>query len=142
MNKRNFVLGGCTTLAASLAVSAPALPLQPGAARIHRRLQRLPDLQTRAGLGEWRLYIGERFTQSTSTGTREIVLRRVDTQHADERGEQFTLVFAGAADATTAGTTRPLRHGKTGQQLPIFLQSAGRDTDGLALLRADFNNLA
>lgn len=141
MNKRDFVFGGCTTLAASAILSTHARAEQSSAAGAARRLARLPDLETRASLDAWSRYVGERFVQALSGGTRELVLRRVEPQHADEHGEQFTLLFAAAADATLPGGTQRLRHGTTGQQIAIFLQPGGDDVDGSVLYRADFNRL-
>ena len=140
MNKRDFVLAGCSTLIGSVAMATPAQAWLPGAVPTMGRLQRLPDLQTRAGQAEWQKYVGERFVQATPAGSKELVLRRVDGRHLDEVGDQFSLVFA-TADGPEPTTPRALRHGSTGQQLPIFLQSAGIDQDGSALVRADFNCL-
>ena len=140
MNKRDFVLAGCSTLVGGVAMASPAEPLSSGIAPILGRLQRLPDLQTRAGQAEWQQYVGERFVQATSAGSRELVLRRVDGRHLDERGDQFTLLFA-TTDGSDPATPQALRHRRTGQQLPIFLQSAGVDQGGSALMRADFNCL-
>jgi hypothetical protein len=142
MNKRNFVLGSCTTLAGGLAVAAAAPGQQPALSQSHRRLQRLPDLQERAGLAEWRNYIGERFEQASFSGTGDVVLLQVAAHQADTQAQQFTLVFASVPDATPGGATRQLRHGNTGQRLSLFLQPAGQDSNGRSLLRADFNCLA
>ena len=141
MNKRDFVLTGCSTLVGGVAMATPAQAGSPGATPMMGRLQRLPDLQTRAGSVEWQKYVGERFVQATPAGSRELVLRRVDGRHQDEQGDQFSLLFA-TVDGSDPATPQALRHGRTGQQLPIFLQSAGIDQDGSALVRADFNCLA
>jgi hypothetical protein len=140
MNKRDFVLGGCSTLVGGVAMASPAEPLSSGVAPILGRLQRLPDLQTRAGQAEWQKYVDERFVQATPAGSRELVLRRVDGWHPDELGDQFSLLFATAGGPDPA-TSQALRHVRTGQQLQIFLQSAGIDQDGSTLVRADFNCL-
>lgn len=141
MDKRDFVLGGCTTLAATVILATPAKAEQSGAARAVRRLERFPDLETSASLAAWRRYVGERFAQAMPGSARELVLRRIEQHHADEHGEQFTLLFTAAMDATLPGGTQRLRHATTGQKIPIFLQPAGNDLDGRALYRADFNRL-
>lgn len=142
MNKRDFVLGGCTTLVASAGLSNPAHPDQPSVGPVRRFLTRLPDLETHAGADGWRHYVGERFTQSRSGGKTELVLRSVATSRVDVRGEQFTLFFAASETALLPVAAQRLLHGVTGQQIPIYLQPAGETLDGLKLYRADFNRLA
>lgn len=145
MNKRDFVLAGCTTLTTGVVLSTPAKPLLPGVARTTRRLERFPDLQASPGMATWRKYVGERFQQLVSGDALAVVLRRVVHRNAGEHGEQFTLLFANAnVDGNPNGMLKPmgtqlLRHATTGQQIPVFLQSAGSDPDGLMLYRADFN---
>jgi hypothetical protein len=148
MNKRDFVLASCTTLAASSVLSEPAAAAQQTAVpQVARRLARWPDLQSSMSLATWRKYIGERFAQPVSTGGTDLVLRGVEQIPGNAAGEQFTLVFAPASDssllsdAAFADSTPALRHRATGQQVAVFLQPAGQDVDGLALYRADFNLL-
>jgi hypothetical protein len=143
MKKREFVVGGCTTIASGMALSAPApVEAQPAAARMMRRLVRFPDLGSSAGLGSWRQYVGERFLQPVTGGEVAMELRRIVDQGDASHGEQFTLVFASHSDVHDVGGTRSLRHGSTGQRVPVFLQAAGQDADGATLYRADFNLLA
>jgi hypothetical protein len=148
MNKRDFVLGGATTLTAGVMLPARADAAQPSVGANHsqldgstaRRLARWPDLASRPDLDTWRHYVGESFGQAVP-GERGLVLRRVDQQHPDEQGEQFSLVFAPEAGAKRQSGTHQLRHAATGQQIAVYLQAAGHDADGRALLRADFNRL-
>lgn len=142
MNKRDFVLGGCTTLVASAGLASPAHPDQPSVGPVRRFLARLPDLETHAGAAGWRQYVGERFTQSRSGGKTELVLLSVATGRVDVQGEQFTLLFAALATALLPVAGQRLLHRATGQQIPIFLQPAGETLEGLKLYRADFNRLA
>ena len=140
MNKRDFVLGGCTTLAAGAVVSPHASAEQSGLPLATRRLERLPDLETHSSVEAWRKYVGERFVQLTPDGKLEFVLRGVARRHADEHGEQFTLLFASATETKLPGTSaHRLRHQTTGQQIPMFLQTAGAELSGFVLYRADFN---
>lgn len=143
MNKRDFVLGGCTTLAAGVVLPSPAMAGPAGLARVMDRLNRLPDLQLSISRDTWSKYIGERFVQTAPGKGIEMVLTQVDAHQVEERGDQFTLTFS----ATGAHAARPfeahqLRHAASGQQIPIFLQSAGIDLTGAAVYRADFNLLA
>jgi hypothetical protein len=143
MKKREFVVGGCTTIASGIALSAPAAPdVQPAMVRSVRRLARFPDLASSAGLGAWQQYVGERFVQPVSGGDVAMDLRRIVDQGGAGQGEQFTLVFASPADAQVPAGTRLLRHGSTGQRVAVFLQAAGMDSDGATLHRAHFNRLA
>lgn len=143
MNKRDFVLGGCTTLAASVVLPSPAMAGPASLARVMDRLDRLPDLHLSNSMDTWSKYIGERFVQTAPGEGIEMVLTQVDAHQIEQRGEQFTLTFA----ATGGHAARPLeahqlRHGASGQQIPIFLQPAGIDLKGSAVYRADFNLLA
>ena len=149
MNKRDFVLTSCTTLAASsvLSASEPGAAKRTGVPQVAGRLARWPDLQSSMSMGTWRKYVGERFAQPVSTGGVDLVLRSVEQLPGNAAGEQFTLVFAPASDssllsdAAFADSTPALRHRATGQQLAVFLQPAGQDLEGLTLYRADFNLL-
>jgi hypothetical protein len=149
MNKRNFVLGGSTTLAGSVVFASHAVAAQPlagsqnlGARRpVTGRLTRLPDLADRQDRSTWERYVGERFTQRTPYA-KALVLRSVDVFRSDDHGEQFSLVFAQADAFSPAVGTHALRHESTGQQVPIYLADAGSDAAGCMLYRADFNLLA
>lgn len=142
MNKRDFVLGGCSTLIASAGLSSSAHADQLGVGPVRRLLKRLPDLERHAGADGWRQYVGERFTQLRPGSKAEFVLRRVTKSRVDMQGEQFTLLFAASVAVSIPVAAQSLLHGATGQQIPIFLQPAGDDLDGLKLYRADFNRLA
>lgn len=148
MNKRDFVLGGATTLTAGVVLPARATASQlsdgcegstPERSAV-RRLARWPDLASRPDLDAWRHYVGEPFAQPFQ-GNHRLVLRRVDLQFSAERGEQFSLVFAPTSDTKRQSGTHQLRHTATGQQIAVYLQAAGHDQDGRVLLRADFNRL-
>ena len=148
MNKRDFVLGSATTLTASVVFSTHADAAQPVVGiknpkaqwSTAHRLARWPDLASQPDLDAWRHYVGEPFAQPLSIG-HGLVLRRVEQRYSGERGEQFSLVFAPTADAIGQSGTHQLRHAATGQKIAVYLQAAGNDLDGRALLRADFNRL-
>ncbi len=145
MNKRDFVLGGATTLTASVVLSTPAKAQRRSAdglgSRLSGRLERFPDLDARPDLDAWRRYVGQRFFQPAPGGAREVVLLRVEQDNAAERGEQFSLLFTSDTKTTLLSNTQRLRHGATGQQIAVFLQPAGSHVDGTALSRAEFNRL-
>lgn len=148
MNKRDFVLGGATTLTAGMVLPTGANAAQPSAGQkspqpersAARRLTRWPDLASRPDLDTWRHYIGEAFTQRLSNGN-GLVLQRVDQHCSGERGEQFSLLFTATGGARRPGGTQDLRHAATGQQFAVYLQTAGHEPNGRALYRADFNRL-
>lgn len=143
MNKRDFVLGGFTTLAAGVVLPSPAIAGPAGLVHVLDRLDRLPDLQQSISRDTWCKYIGERFVLTAPARGIEMMLTQVEAHQVKERGDQFTLTFS----ATGARATRPLeanqlRHAASGQQIPIYLQSTGIDPNGSAVYRADFNLLA
>ena len=143
MNKRDFVLGGCTTLAASVVLPSPAMAGPASLARVMDRLGRFPDLQLSTSMDTWTKYIGERFVQTAPGAGVEMVLTQVDAHQIEQYGEQFTLTFAATAGhASLPLEAHHLRHGASGQQIPIFMQSAGIDRNGSSVYRADFNLIA
>ena len=139
-----FVLCGGTALAASVLLPkrAGAMPFAaaPAAATgSHLRLARWPDLDLCAGLENWRRYVGELFVQTGMADPATLVLRQVVQRHVDRPGEQFSLLFAALAKSTQPVL---LRHCASGQQVPVLVQPAGTDAQGLALYRADFYRLS
>ena len=136
MNKRDFIVGACTTVAAGAGQAGPSIkPVATG------RLARRPDLLANPGLAQWQRYAGDRFL-SPQAG-RQLVLRAVEQRHADLPGEQFTLMFTSdRADVAWRGGFTTLAHKSSGQQLPLFLQDAGPDVAGNSLWRAEFSRLA
>ncbi len=148
MNKRDFVLGGATTLTAGVVLPTGSNAAQPSAGQKNplperssaRRLTRWPDLASRPDLDTWRHYVGESFAQPQSHGN-ALVLQRVDQHCSGEQDEQFSLVFTAPGGAQRPVGTQDLRHAATGQRCAVFLQAAGHEPNGRALYRADFNRL-
>jgi hypothetical protein len=140
VNKRDFVLGACATLAAGAghADVAPASEwsLPCGA----RRLVRLPDLVTNTRCEAWCHYVGESF--DSPEWEAPIVLHSLDLHLAGPGTEQFTLVFESVAGPAVESAILPLRHRTTGQRVAVFLQNAGSGADGATRYRAEFNILA
>ena len=141
MNKRDLLLGGTAALAVCVLLPASARAVPASTARILGRLRRHPDLLGQAGLEAWRRYVGEAFEAIRSPGAPVLVLRRVVQQHAAQAGEQFSLLFAATPNRPGHAVVQRLRSRSTGQQIPVYLQAAGRDADGVVLYRADFNRL-
>jgi hypothetical protein len=141
MNKRDFILAGCSTLGSGVVIAHPVRPAHADLVPMTHRLARFPDLQASAGLATWHRYVGERFRQFVRASGKEVVLRRIVQRQVDEHGEQFTLLFSTSVGAGLQAGTHPLRHDTTGQQVQVFLQPAGHDLDGMTLYRADFNRL-
>ena len=141
MNKRDFVLGACATVAAGVAQAgvAPADGLlQPCGSG---RLARLPDLVEDTGYAAWTRYIGESFDSPAMDAP--LVLGSVERHHLGAGAEQFTLRFQSASGCAVETTMQRLRHKATGQHVAVFLQKAGADADadGGSTYRAEFNVL-
>lgn len=143
MNKRDFIVGACTGVAAGVGHAGdggkpPATAAATAGAQTPSRLARRPDLLANPGLAQWQRYAGDRFL--IPQAGHQLVLRAVEQQHAHLPGEQFTLMFtSAAADAHWHGGFTTVAHKATGQQLPLFLQDAGRDVAGNSLWRAAFS---
>lgn len=137
MNKRDFVVGSCTTLAAGAALAGPRQE-QAVAPRL-RRLDRHPDLLASPSLANWQRYVGDRFAAPGGGG---LVLQGIERRYADQLGEQFTLRFTATDGANLAEGTHRLRH-HTGQRMALYLQPGDLNTMGMpTAFRAEFNRLA
>lgn len=114
MNKRDFMVGsvGSVGLASATLPAQAALPSTP----ILGRLQRWPDLASRAGAEQFERYVGESF----DTPAGPLTLSRVERQDLDERVDQFVLHFDG--HAALGDGVHTLRHAATGQTLATALQ--------------------
>ena len=113
MNKREFMLAAGAAGIAGAAWSAA------------------PPLRAQA----WRERVGQGFEVPAGRVAQRLVLARCQEHPALPALQQYTLVFrAGRASLPAAIYT--LR-GDDGLQQPLYLQPAGQDADGSALLRAD-----
>jgi hypothetical protein len=137
MNKREFVLGSCATLAGGAASACPATQTahrSPQAAGLRR--QRLPDLVTELGSTAWQAYVGHRFDVLSEGARTSLTLTDV-VVHDERQGlEQFTLHFERAAGSPLGGRTHVLAH-PSGQKLAVYLDHAAAQPVGT--YRADFS---
>lgn len=140
MNKREFVIGGGATLAASAAWSAsgPAslgMLVAPGG-----RVRRLPDLVADPSAQAWRAYVDQSFDVITAAGPQTLTLSNLSARGGNAGSEQFTLLFNGEDGPALMGGSVTLRHA-TGQRIVLYVEPAGSSELGRALYRADFNRL-
>ena len=131
MNKREFLLATGGALLVGDVWSAPVSPNAASAAPRSRRSLFLRD----HSLAAWRGRIGESFVAMGDEGGGLLLLERILVQESDPSMEQFSLVFS-TADPVFRGTTHVLRHRIEGQ-FGLYLDDAGLDPAGRALLRAD-----
>lgn len=141
MNKRNFVVGACATVAAGVSQACP------GAARVARAgaseasRPGLPELGLDADAQAWARFTGHDFL--LADGAARLTLSSVQPHVMPGSGEQFTLIFAVAGVPPMAGgRTLFIRPAEGGRTLPVFMQTAGQDAKGGGLLRAEFSHLA
>ncbi len=130
MNKREFLLATGGALLAGDAWSAAVATASPGAsARMAR------DSVHNGSVVAWQERIGEAFEVVGEHGPGRLLLQRVVTHASDSSVDQFTLVFS-VASGKLPSATHVLRHADHGI-LALYLDHAGVDEAGRALLRAD-----
>lgn len=145
MNKREFVQGACSALAALASGSSVAAvggtPVSAGTASlpVGLRRQRLPDLATDARLWAWQAYVGHEFRASgPASGGVELTLDAVATCTCQPGFEQFSLSFVASPSAPLRSGTFVLHH-VTGQRIPVYLEDIETAADAQRRFRADFN---
>lgn len=127
MNKRGFLLGAASAVAAPQAL-AGAAPAAGG----------LPLLANGPGLAEWQAYVGQQFTLTDGQRHWAVTLDRADalaTAAQTVQTEQFVLAFGNPGPGQIPAGMHALRHAN-GQGTLIHL--AGR---GGQAMRAEFNLL-
>lgn len=132
MNKRGFLLGAASAVAAPQVLAAAA-PRAGGLAA-----DGLPVLAGSPGLAAWQPYLGQAFELSDGLRRWAVTLDSADplaTSGQAVRTEQFVLNFTGQGRADIPVGTHALRHAN-GQGLLIHLAGNGRQS-----LRAEFNLL-
>ena len=132
MNKRGFLLGAASAVAAPQALAAAA----PVAAEL--AADGLPMLHSAPGLAAWRPYLGQPFALTDGRQTWQVTLGRADALVPGELPvvtEQFVLGFTRPGDGQVPAGVHALRHAN-GQGLLIHLADDGPQT-----LRAEFNLL-
>lgn len=117
MNKRDFLKSGGAALAAGAGTGTALAAVRP-------------SLDAAAGLGRWQAHVGQRF----DIDGHAVTLQAVRTCPSRQRGEQFSLHFAGELPATLGDALRTLTHKDSGS-MPLYL---ARTPQGL---RADFCRL-
>lgn len=135
MNKRGFLLGAASAIAAPqvLAAAAPA----PGGSAADG----LPVLAGSPGLQAWQPYQGQTFELTDGLRSWQVALDSADAVvHAQSpvRTEQFVLGFFNRGDDQIPAGVHSLRHAN-GQSLLIHFADAGRAER--QALRAEFNLL-
>jgi hypothetical protein len=135
MNKRGFLLGAASAVAAPqvLAAAAPA----PGSLLADG----LPVLSGSPGLAAWQPYLGQSFELTDGQRSWPVTLGNADAlAQADDpvRTEQFVLGFANPGSERIPPGVHSLRHAN-GQTLLLHL--AGNGAGGPQSLRAEFNLL-
>lgn len=126
MNKREFVMavGGALVSGGTWAgAGASAASSQDGAV-------------AQTGLQAWQQRVGERFAVFGTSMPTELVLDEVRTDADDGALQQFTLLFTRRGAPLTGGTR--VLHPAGGDALALYLDDAGTDALGRALLRANF----
>ena len=134
MNKRGFLLGAASAVAAPQVLAAAAAPSAAG----DLAADGLPMLCSGPGLAAWRPYLGQPFALTDSRQTWQVTLDRADALVSGElpvRTEQFVLGFTSPGHGQIPAGVHALRHAN-GQGLLIHL-----DRDGPQELRAEFNLL-
>ncbi len=133
MNKRGFLLGAASTVAAAPQVLAAAAPACPGLAA-----GGLPLLGNGPGLADWQAYLGQRFALTDGQQHWVVSLDRADaltTAPQAVHTEQFVLGFSSPDQQPIPAGLHALRHAN-GQGTLIHLADNGRQA-----LRAEFNLL-
>jgi hypothetical protein len=133
MNKRGFLLGAASTVAATPQVLAAAAPASPGLAA-----DGLPLLGHGPGLADWQAYLGQRFALTDGQQHWVVRLDRADalaTASQAVRTEQFLLGFSSPDQQAIPAGLHGLRHAN-GQGTLIHLAGSGGQA-----LRAEFNLL-
>lgn len=135
MNKRGFLLGAASAVAAPqvLAAAAPA----PGSLAADG----LPVLAGSPGLSAWQPYLGQTFELTDGVQRWGVTLGAADALvQADDpmRTEQFVLGFANQGSALIPAGVHSLRHAN-GQSTLLYLGDTGPGP--AQSLRAEFNLL-
>ena len=134
MNKRGFLLGAASAVAAPHALAAAATPPAVG----ELAADGLPMLRSDPGLAAWQPYLGQPFALTDGRQTWAVTLDRADALASGElpvRTEQFVLGFTSPGPGNIPAGAHALRHAN-GQGLLIYLAD-----DGPQALRAEFNLL-
>lgn len=135
MNKRGFLLGAASAVAAPQVLAAAST--QPGALAADGR----PALTGRSGLSAWQPYLGQTFELSDGVHSWAVLLHSADALEAAEtvaRTEQFVLGFGMQGEARVPAGVHSVRHGN-GQSTLLYLADAG--CNPVQSLRAEFNLL-
>lgn len=135
INKRGFLLGAASAIAAPqvLAAAAPA----PGSLAADG----LPVLAGNPGLSAWQPYLGQAFELSDGLQSWAVALGSADALAQAEdpvRTEQFVLGFANQGSTRIPAGVHSLRHAN-GQSTLLYLADAGPGP--AQSLRAEFNLL-
>lgn len=117
MNKRDFLKGGATTVAASCSATAALAAVRP-------------SLGPQSGLASWKAHLGQGF----EVDGHAVTLRAVSAVASRQPGEQFSLSFAGELPASLGEGIHTLTRGGGEGQL-LYLARTPRG------LRADFCRL-
>ena len=136
INKRGFLLGAASAVAAPQVLAAAASPLAAG----ELAADGLPMLHNDPGLAAWRPYLGQAFALTDGRQTWQVTLNQADARVPGElpaRTEQFVLGFTrpGQGQGQIPAGVHALRHAN-GQGLLIHLAD-----DGPQAMRAEFNLL-
>lgn len=118
MNKREFVIGGCTVALGSgaLLAAAPALAGSPG------RLGRLPEVAVAPRQDAWQRYLNHDF--AVEGAGQKLTLQEIRRHQGSALHEQFTLVFSAANQRALGAGTRTLRHA-SGQRIAVYVEPMG-----------------
>lgn len=135
MNKRGFLLGAASAVAAPQVLAAPTLAPEALAA------DGLPLLAGSPRLSAWQHYLGQPFELTDGVQTWAVSLGTTKALAQSEqppRTEQFLLGFTNAGSTRIASGVHSLRHAN-GQSTLLYLADAGPGT--AQSLRAEFNLL-
>lgn len=117
MNKRDFLKGGATAIAATAGTTSTLAATRP-------------SLSEQAGLASWRAHVGEHFDVQGHA----VVLKAVTRRPSHQPGEQFSLSFEGRLPADL-GDQLLVLSAPSGEPVSLYL---ARTPLGL---RADFCRL-
>ena len=117
MNKRDFLKGGATALAAGSGATVALAAVKP-------------SLGPQSGLASWKAHVGQGF----EVDGHAVTLRTVSALRSRQPGEQFSLSFAGELPAGLGDGIHTLTH-QNGDAQALYL---ARTPQGL---RADFCRL-
>ncbi|WP_088285693.1 DUF6916 family protein [Ideonella sp. A 288] len=138
MNKRDFVVGGCTALVGVAVPAAVSAEAGPGAVAALRG-RRLPDLATDQRGAAWQAYVGHRFEVRHEGRPVALTLDevRIDASALDGH-EQFTLRFSSGEACALGARTHVLAH-RTGQRVAVYLDAGAAPGEVSGSYRAHFS---